>query len=229
MPGATGSATRRSAARAEMLARLGTPHIFETLPATVELQPAAALDSPTRILLGGAAVAFAALLYTAWVGGYLEGIEGEPLSDYLGHLAGLAWNAWMLLPAALLAAAVVLQLMRRRRPAWVRISLSREQVRVEGPAGTWTTPIKAFRAVALRRRAGYALRLTNHTTNVNRRIYAGRSYAVLERPALWWVELVHDDSDRSVPIWAQFGEAARAGAERAARGFAHRLDLPVET
>jgi hypothetical protein len=222
-------ARRRAAARALMLARLGKPSILEALPATAELRPAAEIGRFVRLALAAAALSLAVLVYIAWADWGFAMNEEEPLSDYLLHLADLALSDWMLLPAGLLLLSGLLQMLRRRQPEWVRISLSREEAMVEGPGGTWTTPIAAFSAVAVRKRPGFAIRGTNQTTNVNRRIQAGRTYALLERETLWWVELVHPDPERSLPVWAHFGDFAGPGAERAARGFAQRFGLPLET
>lgn len=219
---------RRAAARALMLARLGKPSVLEALPATVELRPAAEIGRFVRIALVGAAIALAALIYVAWANWEFAMNEEEPLSEYLLHLADLALSDWMLLPGGLLLGAAVLQFLRLQRPEWVRISLSREEARVEGPGGTWTTPIAAFSAVAVRKRPGFTIGGTNHTTNLNRRIFAGKTYSLAQRETLWWVELVHAEPERSLPIWAHFGEFAGPGAERAARGFAQRFGLPVE-
>ncbi len=206
-----------------MLARLGKPYILEALPATVELRPAAEIGRFVRIALVGAAVSLAALIYFAWADWRFVLGEEATLPDYILHVADLALSDWMLLPGGLLLVAGVLHMLRRRQPEWVRISLSREEARVEGPGGTWTTPIAAFSAVAVRKRPGFAIGGTNRNTHLNR-----RSDAWVQRDTLWWVELVHQDPQRSLPLWAHFGDFAGPGAERAARGFAQRLGLPVE-
>lgn len=206
-----------------MLARLGKPFILEALPATVELRPAAEIGRFVRIALVCAAIALAALIYVAWADWQFAMNEEEPLSDYLLHLVDLAFSDWMLLPGGLLLAAAVLQFLRLQRPEWVRISLSREEARVEGPGGTWTTPIAAFSTVAVRKRPGFAIGGTNRNTSLH-----SRPDTLLRRETLWWVELVHAEPERSLPIWAHLGDFAGPGAERAARGFAHRFGLPVE-
>lgn len=221
-------ARRRATARALMLARLGKPYILEVLPATVELRPTAELGRFVRIALIGAAVALAALVYFAWADWQFVLGEEATLSDYLVHVADLALSDWMLLPGGLLLAAGVLDMLRRRQPEWVRISLSREDARVEGPGGTWTTPIAEFSAVAVRKRPGFAIGGRRSTSSLNGSLVPGESDTLLQRKTLWWVELVHPDPERSLPLWAHFGAFAGPGAERAARGFAERFGLPVE-
>jgi hypothetical protein len=211
-----------------MLARLGKPFILEALPATVELRPAAEIGRFVRIALVCAAIALAALIYVAWADWQFAMNEEEPLSDYLLHLVDLAFSDWMLLPGGLLLAAAVLQFLRLQRPEWVRISLSREDARVEGPGGTWTTPIAEFSAVAVRKRPGFAIGGRRSTSSLNGSLVPGESDTLLQRKTLWWVELVHPDPERSLPLWAHFGAFAGPGAERAARGFAERFGLPVE-
>lgn len=228
LPRPSRRARRRATARALMLARLGQPSILEALPATVELRPATEIGRYVHIVLVCAAVSLAALIYFAWADWRFVLGEEATLPDYLLHVADLALSDWMLLPGGLLLVAGVLHMLRRRQPEWVRISLSREEARVEGPGGAWTTPIAVFSAVAVRKRPGFTIGGTTRETNLDQRIYAGKGYSILQRDTLWWVELVHRDPERSLPLWAQFGDFAGPGAERAARGFAQRLGLPVE-
>lgn len=219
---------RRATARALMLARLGKPSILEALPATVELRPAAEVGRFVRIALLSAAIALAALVYVAWADWRFVLGEEATLPDYLLHLLDLALSDWMLLPGGLLLAAAVLQVLRLQRPEWVRISLSREEARVEGPGGAWTTPIPDFSAVAVRKRPGFSIGGRRSTSSLNGSLVPGESDTLLQRKTLWWVELVHPEPERSLPLWAHFGAFAGPGAERAARGFAERFGLPVE-
>ena len=162
------------------------------------------------------------------VGDRLYWIAEDPVADNLAHLLDLAWSPWLLLPGAFLLAAVLLHVLRRRRPEWVRISLSREEVRVEGPAGRWTTPVAAFSGLALRRRDGRTYLMTQqYSSNMRQLGLQGPSRPLVRREALWWVELVHPEPERSVPIWAAASDHAGEAARRAARRFAARLDLPM--
>ena len=71
--------------------------------------------------------------------------------------------------------------------------------------------------------------MANHATGQNRYLGSrGPDTPLLRRETLWWVELRHPDPQRSVPLWASYGDHAQAAARRAPRGFAHRLDLPTE-
>lgn len=229
-------AMRRQAGRAALMVRLGRPLYPQALPATVELRPAADLRRWTRWALGLGAAGFALLVAAAWTTGLLDRLEEETVADYLGHLADLALSPWVVPPATCLAAAAVFDLLRRRRPDWVRISLSDTEARVEGPGGAWTIPVTEFRAVALR----HAPRRT-----LDARALEGRPRAALHRPprppllrldTLWWVELAHPDPERSVPLWAAetsgIVSAGRHNAESMARhvahGFARRLGLKLE-
>lgn len=211
-----------------MFARLGNPDALAKMPATVELRPAAELDRPTWYALGGAALSAAALVFAAFVGDQLYWIPGDPLADHLAHLADLAWSPWLLLPGGFLLVAAMLRMLRRRRPEWVRISLSREEVRVEGPAGTWTTPVDAFAGLALRMRPGRTYLMTDsRSLNMWHLGLRGPDRPLHRREALWWIELVHPEPQRSVPIWASASDHAQDAARRAARSFAARLDRPV--
>jgi hypothetical protein len=222
------SPSRLSIARAIMFARLGKPDALATMPATIEQRPAAEVGRPMRYALGGAVVSTAALLFGAFVGDRLYWIAEDSVADNLAHLLDLAWSRWVLLPGACLLAAVLLHALRRRRPEWVRVSLSREEVRVEGPAGSWTTPVAAFSGLALRRRDGRTYLMTQqHSSNMRQLGLHGPSRPMVRREALWWIELVHPDPQRSVPIWASASDHAGDAARRAARSFAARLDLPV--
>lgn len=222
-------ARRISVARAIMFARLGDPDALATMPATVELQPAAELDRPTWYALGGAAITIAGLVYAAWIGDLLYWIPGDPLDEYLAHLADLAWSPWLLLPACFLLAAAVLRLLRRRRPEWVRISLSRQEVTVQGPAGAWSMPVTEFTALALQTRPGVTYMMTaRFSPSMLLQLGLHRpNEPLVRREALWWIELQHPDPERSVPIWARQGDTAGDAAKRAARRFADRLGLPV--
>jgi hypothetical protein len=224
----TESPSRQSIARAIMFARLGAPDALATLPATIELRPAAEVGRPMRYALGGAVVSTAALLYAALVGDRLYWIEEDPVADNLAYFLDLASSPWLLLPGAFLLAAALLQVLRRRRPEWVRISLSREEVRVEGPAGNWTTPVTAFSGLALHRREGRTYMMTDpYSPNMRHLGLQGPSRPLVRREALWWIELVHPEPERAVPIWASASDHAGDAARPAARSFAARLNLPV--
>lgn len=175
-----------SAARAALMAELDAPMLTGPLPATVELRPAAPARRWARMALGGAALSGAVLLAFAWNEGLLDRAEGEPFADYLGHLLDLAQSAWLLVPGLCLAAAAAFAALGRRRPDRVRITLSQDGAKVEGPGGTWDIPMAEFTAVALRMRPGTAIHMTSQETNLHRGILAGQRYAVLQREALWW-------------------------------------------
>lgn len=224
----TAGARRVAVARATMFARLGNPDALANMPATVELRPAAQLDRPTWYALGGAATSLAMLVYAALIGDQLYWIPGDPLDEYLAHLADLAWSAWVLVPAAFLLAAALLRLQRGRRPEWVRISLSRQEVTVEGPAGTWIMPVAEFTAVALETRPGNTYVMSRlHTPRMWELGFRGPDIPLVRRETLRWIELRHPDPQRSVPIWARQGDAGEEVARRAALRFADRLGLPV--
>ncbi len=228
--------TRRQAGRAALMVALGRPLYPTALPATVELRPTADVRRWTRRLLWLAAALLAGLVAFAWAEGEFTPLEDETARDYLDHLLGLAMSPLLLLPLGCLGAAAMLELERRRRPEWVRISLSDTEAIVEGPGGAWTTPVSEFAAVALR----HVPRRT-----INRHAMESRPRSTFHRPprqpllkweTLWWVELVHPDPERSVPVWAaQTGPVPSAGrhnaesmARHVAHGFARRLDLPLE-
>lgn len=225
-PRARKRAERLSAARAELMARLGRPLHSEALPATIELRPTENLRRRTRIALWLAGISFLVLLAYAWNEGLLARAENEPLGEYLAYLIDLARSAWLLLPVLCLGAAGMFHWMRRRRPDWVRISLSKEEVRVEGPGGVWVTPVREFIAVALRRRSRVVIDIYTNSTGLAGQLRPQSSW--LRQETLWWVELVHPDAERSVPVWASTAGNAETMAKHVTRGYAHRLDLPVE-
>ncbi len=236
VPGPAARALRRQAGRAALMVRLGRPLYPTALPASVELRPAADLRRWTRRALWLAAALFALLLAFAWSEGEFTPLEGETAQDYLDHLIGLALSPLLLLPLACLVAAAVLDVVRRRRPDWVKISLSDTEAVVEGPGGAWTIPVREFAAVALRRVP--RLTVNWHATEAPSRhaIHRPPRPPLLKGETLWWVELVHPDPDRSVPVWAAqtspIPSAGRHNAESMARhvahGFAERLGLKLE-
>jgi hypothetical protein len=219
-------AERLSAARAELMAQLGRPLHSEALPAVIELRPTESLRRRTRIALWLAGASVVVLLAYAWNEGLLDRAEDEPLGQYLRHLLDLAWSDWMLVPGMCLAAAGILHQLRRRRADWVRISLTREEARVEGPGGVWITPMTEFAAVALRRRNRIVIDPYPNSTGLAGQLRPQSSW--LRQETLWWVELVHPDPERSVPVWASTAGNAESMARHVTRGYAHRLDLEVE-
>lgn len=225
-PRARKRAERLSTARAELMARLDRPLHSEALPATVELRPAENFRRRTRIALWLAGISFAVLLAYTWNEGLLDRAEDEPLGEYLAYLFELAQSEWLLVPALCLAAAGMFHWMRRRRPDWVRISLSKAEARVEGPGGVWVTPVAEFAAVALRRRNRVVIDPYPNSTGLAGPLRHQSSW--LRQETLWWVELVHPDAERSVPVWASSAGNAESMAKHVTRGYAHRLDLPVE-
>jgi hypothetical protein len=219
-------AERLSAARAGLMARLERPLHSEVLPATVELRPAENLRRRTRIALWLAGISFAVLLAYAWNEGALDRAEDEPIGEYLAYLIELAQSEWLLVPVLCLGAAGMFHWMHRRRPDWVRISVSKEEARVEGPGGVWVTPVREFIAVALRRRSRVVIDTYTNSTGLAGQLRPQSSW--LRQETLWWVELVHPDVERSVPVWASTAGNAETMAKRVTRGYAHRLDLAVE-
>jgi hypothetical protein len=208
------------------MARLERPLYSEALPATVELRPTEKLRRSTHIALWLAGISFLVLLAYARNEGMLDRAENEPFGEYFAYLVDLAQSEWLLVPGLCLAAAGMLHWMRRRRPDWVRISLSKNEARIEGPGGVWVTPVTEFTAVALRTRSRVVIDPYPNSTGLAGPLRPQSSW--LRQETLWWVELVHPEAERSVPVWASTAGNAESMAKHVTRGYAHRLDLPVE-
>ncbi len=215
--------------QAARMARLGPPMLSGPLPAAIELPRQTDFRTLAVISFGLGVLSLGWLLTAAWNEGLFERAENEPLGEYLGYLLELAQSAWLLLPLLFFVGAVAFNRMRRNPQDWLRISLSTEEAQVEGAGGAWRVPVADFTAVALRTRAGFSMKLTNQTTtNVVRGILPGQQYSILGRETLWWVELIHPDPERSVPVWASDAPNAEATGRRVAVSVADRLGLPID-
>lgn len=189
----------------------------EALPATTAAAPRAAARETVRVLLGLGAAVFAATFLALWA------FEG--FADITGA-AGAA-----LLPALVFAALALVQARRARGlPERLALTLSREGVAVESEFGRSDTPLAAFAGVASRYEAeppGWGPpRETVHReqrpVGAPRRWHPARGRAVRA-----WVELVHPDPARSVPLWVSRRTDGADEARPMARRFAAALGKPL--
>lgn len=213
-------------ARAGRMERLGPPMLTGALPATVELPDTMNFGLLALLALALGLGSLAWLLNATWEEGLLAREEGEPLADYASHLLDVALTRGLFLPLLCLVAAAGLYWAHRNPPNRVRISLSREAVRVEDGGRAWTMPVAGYAGVTLRHRKGFTSRVEEDSIGQSRGRITGQGYASVPL-TLWWVELVHPDPMRSIPVWASLAPTGEEAGRRIAASLSDRLGLPL--
>lgn len=195
----------REAAKALDLARL--PLTFETNAGEAAMQG-------MRWLLRAAVIALLLLGGWAWLlAGEEIGLVEKVLATVLlpGMLAGLALWIW---------------LVHRRTPRSQRLMLWRDRVRYEDAQGSWEQRTRDYAGLALRQRQ----------TNRARRGSHRRAYSAAERELrmdrdvwLWWIELVHEDPERDLVLWASDEDFASSDGLELVGRMSETFGLPVLT
>lgn len=203
-------ASAEDAQRAAPWCHVARPLDATWLPATLQVTPGSDLRLAMRWLAGLGAV----LAGAVGLGLLLEGDTVDPVeaAAILGGLLALV---------GALAAALWWQ--QRGRPGRITLTLGLDRVRCETEQGAWAAALEEFAGLALRRRIVKERYVPRHGA---KSLSGG---PVFSEPAIerWWIELVHDDPERTLVLWAT-QEPMDDGLERV-EALAQALRLPVLT
>lgn len=201
----------RQAYYAELFQTIKKPFNPRQLPWIVELKPGLDRRNNERLILK-VAIGFVALISSGvWLTDepfdpvmFIFGVSSVPLT----LLTGVLWVRWIY----------------RGVPDWFRLRLSVDKVRMESPKGQWEEPVAHYLGLAVRHRVTY-----RPPPRWRKSLYTEleKKFRHHELITLYWIELVHADTSRTIVLWASDKARVEDVARKQVEQFAKTLSLPV--